>query len=59
LFKRNASSVRLAAIQALGHVAAPLARATLRALGEELDDEIGEAARDALTAHGGKQLAAV
>jgi HEAT repeat protein len=52
LFKRNAVSVRLAAIQALGHVAAPIAHATLQVFGEELDDEIGEAARDALTAHG-------
>jgi HEAT repeat protein len=58
LFKRNALPVRLAAIQALGHVATPRARATLQALDEALDDEIGEAARDALTAHGARELAA-
>jgi HEAT repeat protein len=57
LFKRNALPVRLAAIQALGHVAAPVARATLQAIGEELEGEIGEAARDALTAHGGRERA--
>jgi hypothetical protein len=57
LFKRNAVPVRLAAIQALGHVAAPVARATLQAIGEELDGEIGEAAREALTAHGGRERA--
>jgi hypothetical protein len=54
LFKRNALPVRLAAIQALGHVSTPVARATLHTIGEELDDEIGEAARDALTAHGAR-----
>jgi HEAT repeat protein len=59
LFKRNPVSVRLAAIQALGHVTLPIAHATLEALGEELDDEIGDAARDALTAHGGKRAVAV
>jgi hypothetical protein len=57
LFKRNSVSVRLAAIHALGHVATPGARATLQALGADVDEEIGDAARHALTAHGGKQRA--
>ncbi|MFL5609064.1 MAG: HEAT repeat domain-containing protein, partial [Gemmatimonadaceae bacterium] len=50
LFKRNALPVRLAAIQALGHVTAPVARVTLQEIGDELDDEVGEAAREALSA---------
>jgi HEAT repeat protein len=57
LFKRNAVTIRLAAIQALGHIATPVSRAALHALGEEHDDAIGEAARDALTAHGGRRVA--
>jgi hypothetical protein len=57
LFKRNAVSVRLAAIQALGHVAAPAARATLETLEDDSVEEISEAARDAFTAHRGRQAA--
>lgn len=57
LFKRNAVSVRLAAIQALSHVASPVARATLKTLEEDSVEEISEAARSAFTAHRGQQPA--
>ena len=57
LFKRNAVSVRLAAVQALGRVGAPVARAALTTLADDSVEEISELARGALTTRRGRRPA--